>query len=49
MGWREFEGWLGVMRAQTEPKGVAPDSWSGSESDSWWQQARADRERDRGW
>lgn len=48
MGWREFCGWLDVLRKQQEGVRAAPDSWAGADHDPHWQEMRAARERMRG-
>jgi hypothetical protein len=48
MGWVELMGWLDVMRVQTEPRTVTPESWEGASEDPWWREARAKRDADRG-
>jgi hypothetical protein len=45
MGWREFTGWLEVMKRQREPPVSPIDSWAGTDTDPWWQEARAERAR----
>jgi hypothetical protein len=48
MGWREFCGWLDVMRKQQEGARANPDSWANADGDAHWQEMRQARERRRG-
>ena len=47
MEYGEFIAWLGVMRKQSEPVTVGPDSWQGVENDSWWAEGRRARDQAR--
>lgn len=48
MGWVELMGWLEVVRKQTEPRTVSPESWEGADSDPQWQEMRRIRDEARG-
>lgn len=48
MGRREFNAWVDQCARDTgQHKAEDPHSWEGTEDDTWWQEARARRERER--
>lgn len=52
MGWVELRQWLRelnkIREARAGLRKTDPDSWAGEESDVWWAEQRAKRERERG-
>lgn len=48
MGWLEFQEWLGAMDRQRNGQTSDPESWAGSESDAWWEEAREKRRERQG-
>lgn len=47
MEWDVFQGWLQALKRRREAGEVSPFSWKNSESDPWWQEARAKRDAER--
>jgi hypothetical protein len=46
MGWKEFQSYIKAMNKQNEVKTTSPDSWAGVENDSWWANARRERDEE---
>lgn len=45
MGWREFCGWLEVLRKHQEGAKASADSWDHADQDPGWIEMRAKRDR----
>lgn len=48
MGWLELNRWIALMDQRKNGKPSDPGSWSGTDDDPWWKDARAKRAAMRG-